>query len=199
MDQQNINHEWQSGFSIDFDLIYGLSQTAKPTNRFLSMMGGMFADQKAYDEALLHGDHLVYQFFELGCPNHPGDIAFGTSITNPGKIGNEYYFTKGHFHSVLDTGEVYYCLSGQGLMLIENPEGDTQVLNLSPGKAAYVPKRYAHRSINFSYEPLVTFFAFRGDAGHDYGSIEVKGFRKIVVEQNGLPVVIDNPHWEEKT
>ena len=66
---------------------------------------------------------------------------------------------------------------------------------LEPGKMVYVPKRYAHRSINTGNEPLVTFFAFRGDAGHDYGTIEQKGFRKLVVERDGKPEIIDNPKW----
>jgi glucose-6-phosphate isomerase len=41
----------------------------------------------------------------------------------------------------------------------------------------------------------VTFFAFPAHAGHDYGTIETKGFRKIVVDRGGQPIVIDNPRW----
>jgi glucose-6-phosphate isomerase len=104
--------------------------------------------------------------------------------------------TKGHFHTILETAEVYYCLSGQGYMMMENPEGDWRALALEAGKAIYVPARYAHRSINVSPDkPLVTFFVFRADAGHDYGSIESKGYRKLLVEKDGQPTVIDNPRW----
>jgi NAD(P)-dependent dehydrogenase (short-subunit alcohol dehydrogenase family) len=54
----------------------------------------------------------------------------------------------------------------------------------------------AVRSVNVSADgPLVTFFAFPGDAGHDYGTIESRGFSKIVVERDGRPEVIDNPAW----
>jgi len=155
----------------------------------------MFRDDKAYEEILKTEDPLVYEFYELGAPEHPGDLAFGTSITYPGKVGDEYFMTKGHFHTILDTAEVYYCLSGQGQMLLENPEGDVAVFPLEAGKAVYVPKRYAHRSINTGTSPLVTFFVFRADAGHNYGTIETKGYRKLVVERAGEPVVIDNPKW----
>jgi glucose-6-phosphate isomerase len=158
-------------------------------------MAGMYADQAAAHRLVAAGNPLVYEFFELGCPARDGDVAFGTSITYPGRVGDEYFFTKGHFHTILETGEVYYCLQGQGLMLIESPEGDWQALPLQPGQAAYVPRRYAHRSINTGTTPLVTFFAFRGDAGHNYGSIEGKGFRKIVLEKDGRPVIADNPRW----
>lgn len=195
MSHSGHEYAWEKGFSIDFALTSGLSQTGQSTRRYLSNMKGMFVSQESYDAVIRQGDPMIYQFYELGCPAHPGDIAFGTSITYPGKIGDEYYFTKGHFHTVLETAEVYYCLSGTGIILIENPEGDSQALPVSPGQAAYIPKRYAHRSINVGNEPLVTFFAFRGDAGHNYGAIEKKGFRQIVVERDGKPVVLANPKW----
>ena len=74
---------------------------------------------------------------------------------------------------------------------------DWDALELLPGKALYVPKRYAHRSINVSPdEQLITFFVFRADAGHDYGTIETKGYRKLMVERDGKPVIIDNPNWK---
>ena len=76
------------------------------------------------------------------------------------------------------------------------PEGAVEVQELKKGQAVYVPGRYAHRSINISpSEPLITFFAFPGHAGHDYGTIESKGFRKLVVERDGKPALIDNPRW----
>ena len=129
----------------------------------------------------------------VGC----GDLKFGTSIVYPGKVGDEYFMTKGHFHTILDTGEVYYCLSGQGAMLMETPEGEVSLIEMKPGVAVYVPPRWAHRSINTGAETMVTFFVFRSDAGHDYGTIEQKGYRKLVVERDGKPVMIDNPRWAE--
>jgi glucose-6-phosphate isomerase, archaeal len=182
-------------FVISFDLKTGDSTDRRPTLRKLSNMRGMFADDAAYAQALAQGDPLLYEFYELGLPEHPGDLAFGTSILYPGRVGEEYYMTKGHFHTILDTAEVYYCLSGQGVMLMETPEGAWRAEEMTAGKAVYVPKRWAHRSINTGGEKLVTFFTFRGDAGHDYGTIETKGYRKLVVERNGKPTVIDNPKW----
>lgn len=186
------------GCIIDFDMQTGLSGTVDTGKRYLSEMKGMFSDEHAYQAMLESGDPLIYEFHGLPLPNDAGDLTFGCSILNPGKVGNEYFFTKGHFHSILETGEVYYCLKGHGYMLLENPEGDWSAQELSAGKAVYVPKRYAHRSINVSSnEQLVTFFVFRADAGHDYGSIEEKGYRKLMVEIDGKPEIIDNPRWCE--
>jgi glucose-6-phosphate isomerase len=182
-------------FNVDFDLITGLSQSKESTKRPLSKMKGMYADDTAFEAATHNENPLVYEFYELNLPETSGNLLFGTSILYPGKVGDEYYMTKGHFHTILETGEVYYCLSGKGAMLMENPEGDWDLQQFTPGQAVYVPPRYAHRSINLGNEPLVTFFAFRADAGHDYGTIETKGYRKLVVEKDGKPEVIDNPKW----
>ena len=188
---------WVQGFTIDFDLKTGLSKSeAESSKRRVSNMRGMFVDEAATEEMIKNGDPLVYEFYEMGAPEKAGDLAFGSSITYPGKVGNEYFMTKGHFHTILETAEMYYCLSGEGYMLLENPEGDWSAQKLSPGMTVYVPPRYAHRSINTGNVPMVTVFCFRGDAGHDYGTIETKGYRKLIVEKDGKPEIIDNPKWK---
>lgn len=185
------------GCTIDFNPNTGLSETVETGKRRLSQMRGMFADEAALEAKIAENDDIIYEFHGLPVPETDGDLAFGCSILNPGKVGDEYYFTKGHFHTILETGEVYYCLKGHGYMLLENPEGDWSAQELRAGQAVYVPKRYAHRSINVSPdEQLVTFFVFRADAGHDYGTIETKGYRKLLVEKDGKPTVIDNPNWK---
>ena len=193
-----MNSDEMKSLSIPFDLVTGLSGDVEPIRRNLSKMSGMYADGQAFDEMVAAGDPIIYEFYDLGMPDDAGDIAFGTSITYPGRVGDEYFMTKGHFHSILPTAEVYYCLSGRGGMMMENPEGDWEYRKLSAGVAVYVPPRYAHRSINTSSDgPLVTFFAFRADAGHDYGTIEDKGFRKLVVQRDGQVVIVDNPKWQD--
>lgn len=184
---------------VDFDPVTGLSSCVESIKRHLSAMEGMYSDDAAFDSAIADGDPLVYEFYDMHLPESAGEMAFGTTITYPGRVGDEYFMTKGHFHEILETGEVYYCLRGRGYMLMEAPEGDWEAREMGPGTAVYVPPRYAHRSINVSdAEPLVSFFAFRADAGHDYGTIETRGFRKLLVERNGKPAVVDNPRWKEE-
>ena len=186
----------RKAFTINLDLMTGLSKEKESVKRNLSDMKNMFYDVEALEDVIKNeGNHQVYEYYSLDIPKTEGDIQFGTSIVNAGKVGNEYYMTKGHFHTILETGEVYYCISGEGYMLMENPEGDWQIEKFVPGQAVYVPPRYAHRSINTGNESLITFFAFRSDAGHDYGTIETRGYRKLVVEIDNQPQVIDNPKW----
>ena len=193
----------ESGSDIDrafttlFSLTDGKSPAQSSTKRHLANVKHMFVDIAEADRILDKENPLVYEFYELGIPRHPGDLAFGTSITYPGQVAGEYFMTKGHFHQILETAEVYYCIQGHGMMMMENPEGQWDSQELTSGKAVYVPKRFAHRSINIGENPFITFFCFRADAGHDYKTIETKGFRKVVVQKNGKPEISDNPRWLE--
>ncbi len=190
------NFNWDKSFIVDFDTISGYSKAASPTTRRLSQMKDMYCDVEAAEKILETEDPLIYEFYELGCPEREGDLLFGTTRLYPGKVGNEYFMTKGHFHTRLATAEVYYTLDGEGYMVMENPDGDTIEMPLRKGEAVYVPRCYAHRSVNTGNKPLVLFFTFAADAGHDYGTIETKGYHKLVVEKDGKPTIIDNPKWK---
>ena len=48
--------DFERGFVIDFDPQTGLSKTLDTGKRYLSQMKGMFADEKAYEEALAKED-----------------------------------------------------------------------------------------------------------------------------------------------
>lgn len=162
--------------------------------RKLSALKGQFYDQEAYDKMLSVEDKLIYEVYEIKRPEVEGEMLMGVSIVHPGKVGREYFMTKGHYHSVLETSEIYYCIRGEGYMVMETSEGDTAVEALAPGKILYVPPCWAHRSVCTSrQEDLVTFFIYPANAGHDYGTIEKVGFRKMVMDSENGPEIIDNP------
>lgn len=165
--------------------------------RRLSAMRGQYLDEQAYTAALGQ-DPVLYEVYEIKRPELEGELTHGISIVHPGKIGDEYFMTKGHFHSLLDTAEVYYCLKGEGAMVMETPEGEWSVEELCPGRVLYVPPRWGHRSVNTGKrEDLITFFIYPGNAGHDYGTVELQGFRKLVIEIDGHAQIIDNPRWRQ--
>lgn len=164
--------------------------------RRLSEMVGFFSDDAAYERRLREENPVLYEVYEIKRPEVAGEILHGLSVVHPGLIGNEFFMTKGHFHEALETAEIYYCLAGRGLMVMENPEGEWAAEPLRPDMVLYVPPRWAHRSVNTSLEDdLITFFAYPGNAGHDYGTIERQGFRKLVVNQEDKPAIVDNPDW----
>ena len=166
--------------------------------RHLSDLAGYFLDPHAFEAAMNQQNTLVYEVYELHRPGTSGELLQGISIIHPGKVGREFYMTKGHFHAVLETAEVYYCLTGEGFMVMETPEGESSVEALSPGKVLYVPPRWAHRSVcTARQQSLVIFFVYPGHAGHDYGTIEAQGFRKLVLEGDSGIEIIDNPRWKK--
>ena len=103
--------------------------------------------------------------------------------------------TKGHFHKKVDTAEVYYVLEGEGYMVMEDPGGNTREISMKKGEAIYVPRSFAHRSVNTGEGPLVMFFTFAADAGHDYGTIEKKGYHHMICRRDGEAVVMENRKW----
>ena len=167
--------------------------------RHLSGLKGQFLDKDTFNRMLEKEDTLLYEVFEIRRPEIEGEQLMGISIVHPGKVGDEFFMTKGHFHTVVDTAETYYCLHGEGFMVMETPEGETSVEPLSSGKVLYVPPRWAHRSVCTSrQQDLVTFFIYPANAGHNYGTIEQKGFRKLVIEgKNGIEI-IDNPNFRKE-
>jgi len=168
----------------------------EPTVRRLSSMRGQYHDAAAFDAQLAVDDAVLYEVYMVERPAEDGELSSGLTILHPGKVGDEYFMTKGHFHAILETGEVYYCLSGRGCMVMETPEGEWHVAEMTPGAVVYVPPRWAHRSVNTSdADDLVFFWVFPANAGHDYGSIERQGFRKRVVSRDGAVTVEDNPCW----
>ena len=164
--------------------------------RRLSTLAGQYADRRAYEAALALSDRVVYVVYEVRRPPASGELVHGVSIVHPGKVGDEFFMTRGHFHRPLETAEVYYCLGGRGMAVMETLQGEWAVEELSAGRVLYVPPGWAHRSVNVgAQEDLVIFFVYAGNAAHDYATIEERGFRKLVVERNGRPEIVDNPRW----
>jgi glucose-6-phosphate isomerase, archaeal len=164
--------------------------------RRLSSLRGFFQDTEAFERELSREDAMVYEVHEIRRPENSGELLTGISIVHPGRVGDEYHITKGHFHAVLDTAEIYHVLQGQGVMVMESMAGDWAVEELRPGIILYVPPGWAHRSVNTGRdEDLITYFAYPGHSGHDYATIETRGFRKVMVERDGQPCIEDNPRW----
>jgi glucose-6-phosphate isomerase len=184
-------------FTFDISMPGGVpSRCDRHVVRRLSSMKGQYADRKAYERLLAEEDPLVYEVYEVDRPQTVGELSLGLSVVHPGKVGDEYFMTKGHFHVELETAEIYQCLKGEGVMVMETPEGEWSVQELRPGRVLYIPPRWAHRSVNTgSTEDLVMFFIYPAHAGHDYGTIEKQGFRKLIVERDGQPQIVDNPRW----
>lgn len=180
----------------DLFVAYSLDSSAlgaRPmVKRHLSDLRGSFADTAAYEAALARGNPLLYEVSAVEPAHGDGQLHYGLGILYPGMIGDEYYLTKGHYHTHRPAAEIYIGLKGEGAMVLEDEAtGETRLVPLRANSAVYVPGHTAHRTVNTGSEPLVYIGVYPSNAGHDYGAIAKKNFRKIVVRRDGAPVLID--------
>ena len=161
--------------------------------RRLSHMRGMYQDTAQTEAILKREDPLIYEVYNVDVPEEEGQLLHGFTVLHPGRVGDEYYMTKGHFHVVMDTAEIYLGLEGQGTLLMQTKEGVFQALEMERGTIAYVPPYWAHRTVNRGKDPFVFLAVWPGHSGHDYGTIEESGFTKRLVERDGQPVLVPNP------
>jgi len=103
----------------------------------------MYLDAQATEEGIRRGNPLIYEVYQYNVPDENGQLLVVTSIIYPGKVGQEYYMTKGHYHAKEDTAEVYLGLQGQGYLLMETKGGAFQALPIAPGTVAYIPPYWA--------------------------------------------------------
>lgn len=164
--------------------------------RKLSSMKNQYFDDSCYEEMIKKEDTILYEVYEKLVPEEEGELIQGLTIVHPGKVGKEYFMTKGHFHSILNTAELYFCFSGHGYIVMETPEGYCRTEKLLTDTAVYVPGRWAHRLVNVGNTDLVMLFVYPANAGHNYSTIETRGFRKLIIEDKGNPKIINNPKWK---
>lgn len=177
-------------FAVDYDLVAGVMMNPKSTlTRRASDMKGYYKDEAALARLIANDNPIHYEVFETPVPHEYGHLMYCISKLNPGVVGEECFMTKGHYHTAINTGEIYLALRGTGLMLMKTPSGICRYEQFSPGRMVYVPPYWGHRSINTGAEPLISFCVYPGDAGHNYGDIETEGFPKRVYQRNGRIVV----------
>jgi glucose-6-phosphate isomerase len=153
-------------------------------------MHGYYADEAALERLIAeHGDPVHYEVFEKAIPEAQGHLVFCISKLQAGQVGEECFMTKGHYHSVRGTAEIYLCLAGRGYMLMKTADGRCVAEPMERNRLVYVPPDWAHRSINTGNEPLVSFCVYPAEAGHNYGDIETEGFPSRVLVRNGAVVV----------
>ena len=179
-------------FGVELDLEQGLMLRARNhLVRRASDMRGYYADSAALERLIAEREDPVhYEVFEVPVPEERGHLMYCISTLQPGLVGEECFMTKGHYHSVPNTAEVYLCLRGEGYMVMKTSDGQFAAERMTRGRMVYVPPFWAHRSVNTgASEPLVSFCVYPADAGHNYGDIAQEGFPKRLFRRNGRCVI----------
>jgi len=177
-------------FAVDYDLAAGVMKNPQShLVRRISDMRGHYRDAAAFDSMVADGDPVHYEVYEHPVPHEYGHLMYCISDLRPGSVGEECFMTKGHYHTRVNTGEIYLALRGRGFMMMKTTDGRCRYEEFAPGRMVYVPPYWGHRSINTGDEPLISFCVYPGDAGHNYGDIEREGFPKRVFRRDGKIIV----------
>ena len=180
-------------FEIEMDT-GALRPAERVIRRTLREMRALFADQDAVERILAtDGDRLIYEVCLAGIEEAAGQIPYSTTVIQPGRVGDEFHMTKGHFHVLRDRAEIYLGLAGEGHLILQTEDGTARSLSMRPGTVGYVPPHWGHRTANSGSVPFAFLAAWPGEAGHDYGTVEERGFAQILVSRDGRPTLIANP------
>lgn len=163
---------------------------AGASNRYvktLSDLHGLYEDAAAFEALLASSGSgaLAYEVTDFKPSTAPGDMIFGVTRMVPGRVGREYFLTRGHIHANANRPEIYYGESGRGVMLLESPEGEIRAVEIAARTIVYVPPYWIHRSANTGPDDLVMTFAYPSDSGQDYGVIAETGGMKARVVDDG--------------
>ncbi len=167
------------------------------SNRYVKTLAdleGLYEDEAAFRilEARL-GTAVVYEVTDFKPSTDAGDMIVGVTRMRAGKVGREYFFTRGHIHANANRPEMYYGESGRGVMLLESPAGEIRAVDIAPRTLCYVPPFWIHRSVNVGDDDLVMTFTYPADSGQDYTIIEeAGGMRSRVVADGSGWALVDN-------
>ncbi|MGA2168955.1 MAG: glucose-6-phosphate isomerase family protein [Terracidiphilus sp.] len=164
----------------------------RESTKCLSQLAGLFQDQSAYRAS--DPQTIVYrvQWCEPVSQGTEGGLFWGVTHIEPGRVGEEYFMTHGHFHQKRDRSEFYGCVKGEGILLLKN-ERQSWHESMRAGSLHYIPGQAAHRVINTGDVPLVFWACWPSDAGHDYGSITTDGLGLRVLRGDTGPRVVAVP------
>jgi glucose-6-phosphate isomerase len=145
-------------------------------------LSGVFHDRAAWQT--IPPDTPVYEVEMLSSPQGEGELFVGTTHLQPGRVGDEFYMTRGHFHQRREQGEVYFGLRGSGLLLLQNEARKPWLEKVFPGSVHVIPGFTAHRLINTGSDVLSALAVWPSTAGHDYAALE-RGFALRVLDREG--------------
>ena len=156
----------------------------------LKDLPNIFEDKNAFSE--IDGEEIIYEVQAILPVKEgiEGGLFYGKTIINPGKVGDEYYMTKGHFHEKIDRAEFYWGIEGEGILLLMDEDRNCWAEKMNPGSLHYIDGYIAHRTINTGNTKLIFGACWPSDAGHNYQEIMDNGFSARLKEVDGKPQLI---------
>jgi glucose-6-phosphate isomerase, archaeal len=162
------------------------------SSRTMADLKGVFGDEPARSKR--DPTEVVYtvQCYFPVKEGTPGGLFWGSTFIKAGTVGDEYFMTKGHFHSKRESGEFYITVTGEGVLILMDEDRNTWTEPMIPGSVHYIPGRTAHRVANTGNGQLSFLACWPSDAGHDYETIAIHNFSARLKKINGVPTLIED-------
>lgn len=161
------------------------------SKKFMHELKGVFADNESFTNINQQQPVYEVQAYMPVKEGKTGGLFFGNSLVYPGKVGNEYFMTRGHFHANKDTAEYYWCVKGEGALILMDTDRNCWFEKMESGSLHYIPGNVAHRVANTGNEVLFFNACWPSDAGHDYDSIDKEGFSARLLEIDNQPQLVN--------
>jgi len=131
-----------------------------------------------------------------------GEGGENITVLTPGKNGDEYNKTYGHFHNFQGI-EIYHIVYGQGVMLLQrnDEEGEAKeikVMGVRKGMTVEIPSGYGHCLVNVGKTYLVGIDnSPQTPKSHNYNPVKEKhGLAYYVVDKKGEIGFELNPYYK---
>lgn len=148
-----------------------------------SQIKRIYENAEGVDEDTLM--YRVYSYEEVDAVV-PGELFWGLTILEPVLVNGECNMTRGHFHQDRNCAEYYFCLGGEGVLLLMDEEGRCHAEKMFQGSLHHISGKMAHRLINTGDVPLKTGACWSPSAGHDYDAIDRHEFPYRIVRKDRI-------------
>jgi glucose-6-phosphate isomerase len=174
--------DWSSGHIVGEDV--------EEAVKTLGQLAGLFHDEEAFRSIPTDTEVYRVQSWKPVSDGNTGGLFWGSTVLQPGRVGDEFFMTHGHFHSLRDRAEIYATVRGTGAMIFMDEARQTWSQPMAAGSVHYIPGKVAHRVANTGDIPLAFLACWPSDAGHDYAQIRATGFSKRMLLRNGEPCLL---------
>jgi glucose-6-phosphate isomerase len=198
-----------SGLSIGLDsqgmiVFEGNIKKVTPGVRRLQDMSHVLMDKNSDGpEVLYHMYRDVYEGNDVETIR-ANNLRYDITVIKPGKIGDEYMKTAGHYHPMkvdsISYPEVYEVLSGKAIYILQKMGDriedidDVIVVEAVAGEQVCIPPNYGHVTVNPGKETLVMCnWVGDGWVSTYEGIIKMHGAAIYAVEKDGKVDFVKNP------
>lgn len=176
--KSELTHHWQ--------------ERLKGSNIVEMVMKYKDADYFNHSDPDLDPETVIYEHIVKEADPKEGRLNWGHITLYPGQVKDQYFCTKGHFHTNPEAEEYLLCMQGDGLIMYLSKDGECWCEELEEASLHKVPAGIARRLINIGDEPLMLSQCTPSNAGFDFDSIDEHPFPCHVYDDDGeLAILVD--------